>query len=229
MSTQAPAPSKRQPWKGQRIQPRSTRPPTPRCAPRWGQYASCRWYSPSSSRQSTSCRPQYARAVTPPGSRSSGNATWYHEYGIGNGKRDSIPKLEHVPNLRASAPVAIGARSGHGDSRQHAAVDDELGPGAKARLVRRQERRHLRDLVRLSDPAQRREPSEVRLRIEPELRFRRHGRLDRARVDRVDTDARRAELQRRRLGQASDGELAGHIRAGRGRARDAVDRREVDD
>ena len=62
------------------------------------------------SRQSTSSRFQYSTAVTSPGARSLGNATWYQPNGIGNGKRrEAMPAiLEHVPIL----PPLVTARAG---------------------------------------------------------------------------------------------------------------------
>ena len=62
------------------------------------------------SRHRTSSRFQYSTAVTSPGARSPGNATWYQPNGIGNGKRrDAMPAiLEHVPIF---APVERGLAS----------------------------------------------------------------------------------------------------------------------
>ena len=82
----------------------STVPPYARCAPRCGQNASCRWNAPLMSRHNTNSLSQYSTAVTSPGARSLGNATWYQPNGIGNGnRRDAMPGiLEHVPILRSA-------------------------------------------------------------------------------------------------------------------------------
>src|ERR1700730_9028946 len=87
MFEHAPSPLNFQPWKGHVNKSPSTEPPYARCAPRCGQNASCRWNVPDMSRHRTSSRFQYSTAVTSPGARSPGNATWYQPNGIGNGKR----------------------------------------------------------------------------------------------------------------------------------------------
>src|SRR5262249_11050822 len=56
-----------------------------------GQNASCRWNAPAWSRHKTSSRFQYSSAVTSPGARSLGNATWNQPNGMGKGNlRDAM-------------------------------------------------------------------------------------------------------------------------------------------
>lgn len=64
--THWPSPSKWRPWKGQRRQPSSMRPPTPRWAPKCGQWASSTTTLPLASRKATSSLPMKVNLVILP-------------------------------------------------------------------------------------------------------------------------------------------------------------------
>ncbi len=56
------SPLNSQPWNGHWIQSPITAPPTARCAPRWGQYASTTWARPSSPRNTAKFKPRNIKA-----------------------------------------------------------------------------------------------------------------------------------------------------------------------
>src|SRR3989441_3468835 len=124
--------------------------------------------------------------------------------------------------------LRLGLRSDLG----HAAVDEQLDAGDVAAVVRRQEQRGLRDLVRVAHPTQRNRPDHVLLELldlllaQPQAVEAR--RVDRTRADRVDADLAGLEIDRpaprerphRRLGRAVHAEALEALGAGDRRVQD---------
>src|SRR5690606_12416915 len=81
---QVPSGAKRKPWNGQRIASPSTRPPTPRCAPMCGQWASASAGTPEGVRSTTTSRSKNLRRSTTPGWSSLEKHAANHPLGYGS-------------------------------------------------------------------------------------------------------------------------------------------------
>ena len=151
---QLPSPSKVQPWNGHSSVCAVTLPPTPRCAPRCGQYASWRWKSPPSSRQSTRSVLQYRSAVTVAGLEVLGvgdlepaEGVWEREVTVhaadsrtcshsGAGAREQVlPRLVRVDglSLAVEGPDRLGQVVGEAQHQLVAVLD--LDRGLEARVL----------------------------------------------------------------------------------------------
>src|ERR1700682_3942654 len=108
------------------------------------------------------------------------------------------------------------ARSGGSDLR-HAAVDEELGAGDVAAVVRRKEEDGLRNLVGASHAAHGHGPDDVRLELlelrrgQPEVVV--AGRVDGTGADDIDTDFSALQVDGPAAREGPDGGLGGAVDA----------------
>lgn len=107
-----------------------------------------------------------------------------------------------------------------------AAVKDEFGPGRVTGIIRGQEEHRLGDFFRLSDPLERNHLGKL-FNGFVGVALMDHGRVDDARMNRVDPDAIVRQLKRRGLGEAPNGKLG--IRVPNGTTDQPVDGRHVHD
>src|SRR6478736_951430 len=96
----------------------------------------------------------------------------------------------------------------------HAAIDDEVDPGHVRALVRREEQRGVRHVLRLAEAAEERPVDHLACESTfavVQVRTRRAA-LDQAGRDRVDADPVLASLERELTGHADDPRLVGRVR-----------------